>query len=78
MIFTTHASYLLDLKVFRRDQIWFTEKNSDTGISNLYSLDEFSVKKDENIKKGYENGRYGAVPFIRDIELWLEEQNNKE
>lgn len=73
LIFTTHATTLLDLELFRRDQIWFTEKNPDTGISDLYPLDSFSVRKGENIMKGYINGRYGAIPFIKDIDLWLEE-----
>lgn len=48
-------------------------KNPDNGVSDLYSLDLFSVRKDENIAKGYINGRYGAIPFIRDIDLWLED-----
>lgn len=64
LIFTTHAVNLLDLDLFRRDQIWFTEKNPDNGVSDLYPLDDFSVRKDENIQKGYINGRYGAIPFI--------------
>ena len=71
LIFTTHATNLLNLEILRRDQIWFTEKNPDNGISELYPLDSFSVRKDENIQKGYINGRYGAIPFIRDIDLWL-------
>lgn len=73
LIFTTHAVYLLNLKLLRRDQIWFTEKNPNTGISLLYPLDSFSVRKDENVEKGYINGRYGAIPFIKDIDLWLED-----
>lgn len=73
LIFTTHATNLLDLDLFRRDQIWFTEKNEKTGVSDLYPLDSFSVRKDENIQKGYTNGRYGAIPFIRDINLWQED-----
>ncbi len=64
LIFTTHAINLLNLDIFRRDQIWFTEKNPNTGESELYPLDSFSIRKDENILKGYINGRYGAVPFI--------------
>ena len=32
-----------------------------------------TITKDENIQKGYINGRYGAIPFIRDIDLWLED-----
>lgn len=72
LIFTTHATNLLNLEILRRDQIWFTEKNPDNGISELYPLDSFSVRKDENIQKGYMNGRYGAVPFIKDVDSWLE------
>ena len=74
LIFTTHATNLLDLELLRRDQIWFTEKNPDNGVSELYPLDSFSVRKDENISKGYINGRYGAIPFIKDIDLWLEDK----
>ena len=73
LIFTTHATNLLNLDLLRRDQIWFTEKNPDNGISDLYPLDSFSVRKDENIQKGYINGRYGAIPFIKDVDLWLED-----
>lgn len=73
LIFTTHVTNLLKIEIFRRDQIWFTEKNPNSGISILYPLDSFSVRKDENIEKGYINGRYGAVPFIKDIDLWLED-----
>lgn len=73
LIFTTHATNLLNLESLRRDQIWFTEKNPENGVSDLYPLDSFSVRKDENIQKGYVNGRYGAIPFIRDIDLWVED-----
>ena len=73
LIFNTHDTNLLDLNILRRDQIWFTEKNPDTGISELYPLESFSVRKDENIQKGYINGRYGAVPFIKDIDSWPED-----
>ena len=74
LIFTTHATNLLNLSILRRDQIWFTEKNPENGVSELYPLDSFSIRKDENIYKGYINGRYGAIPFIRDLDLWPEEQ----
>ena len=74
LIFTTHATNLLDLELLRRDQIWFTEKNPETGVSDLYPLDSFSVRKEENIQRGYINGRYGAIPFIRDVDLWLEDK----
>ena len=64
LIFNTHDTNLLDLNLFRRDQIWFTEKNPETGESDLYPLDDFKVRKDENIEKGYLLGRYGGVPFL--------------
>lgn len=74
LIFNTHDTNLLDLNILRRDQIWFTEKNNDTGVSDLYPLSDFSVRKSDNIEKGYLLGRYGAVPFIKnDLNLWDEE-----
>lgn len=69
LIFTTHDTSLLSLSTFRRDQVYFTEKDNKTGASDLYSLDEFSVRKTENIEKGYLLGRYGAIPYIRGEEL---------
>lgn len=64
LIFSTHDTNLLSLDVFRRDQIYFVEKNNRTGESELYSLDEFPVRKTENIRIGYLQGRYGAIPFL--------------
>jgi AAA15 family ATPase/GTPase len=63
LVFTTHDTSLLDLTIFRRDQIWFTEKVK-SGASDLYSLQDYSPRKGEAIQKGYLLGRYGAVPFI--------------
>lgn len=70
LIFTTHNTNLLDLDLFRRDQIWFTEKNSSVGNTDLYSLIEFSPRKDKNVQKGYLAGRYGAIPFIKDERIF--------
>lgn len=67
LIFTTHESSLLDLKVIRRDSIWFVEKN-DFGESDLYSLDEFKPRPDKLVNKDYLLGRYGAIPFVGNIE----------
>lgn len=64
LIFNTHTTNLLNLDIFRRDQIWFVEKNSDTQDTSLYSLDEFSVRKNENIEKGYLLGKFGGIPFV--------------
>lgn len=72
LIFTTHNTNLLDFDLFRRDQIWFTEKNPNTGSTDLYSLIEFSPRKDQNIQKGYLAGKYGAVPFINDERIFVE------
>lgn len=64
LVFNTHDVTQLDLGVFRRDQIYFAEKDNSTGISDLYSLDEYAPRKTENIQKGYLQGRYGAIPTI--------------
>lgn len=66
LIFTTHDTNLLDNRTFRRDQIWFIEKNKQ-GASDLYSLAEFKVRNDASFCKDYIQGRYGAIPFIGDI-----------
>ena len=73
LIFNTQDTNLLKLNILRRDQIWFTEKDNNSGVSDLYPLSDFSVRKSENIEKGYMLGRYGAVPFIKiDFILWEE------
>lgn len=63
LIFNTHDTSLLGAGTFRRDQIWFLEKDQ-TAKSHLYSLLEFSPRKEEALEKGYLQGRYGAVPFL--------------
>jgi AAA15 family ATPase/GTPase len=62
-IFNTHDVNLLDSDVLRRDQIWFTEKGT-TGESHLYALTDFKPKTNENLKRGYLQGRFGAIPFL--------------
>ena len=64
LIFTTHDIGLLDLKLLRRDQIWFAEKDEKSMQTDIYALTEFSPRKEENIARGYLQGRYGAIPFI--------------
>lgn len=63
LIVTTHETALLSLDTFRRDQVYFTEKDVEKGVTDLYSLDEFGVRKSDNIEKGYLLGRYGAIPY---------------
>ncbi|WP_271270475.1 AAA family ATPase [Aliamphritea hakodatensis] len=65
LIFTTHDTSLLDKKLFRRDQIWFIEKN-DQHASELYPLLDFSPRKGEDLETGYLIGRYGAIPFFQE------------
>jgi AAA15 family ATPase/GTPase len=63
LVFTTHDTTLLDPDLLRRDQIWFVEKNKERA-SHVYSLLEFSPRKDERLERGYLKGRYGAIPLI--------------
>ncbi len=67
LIFTTHETSILNQDVFRRDQIWFCEKN-DNQETTLYPLTDFSPRKEkENLELGYLSGRYGALPFVRTL-----------
>ena len=70
LLFTTHDALLLDLNFLRRDQIWFAEKNENSCATELYPLSSFSPRKGENIRKGYLQGRFGAIPFIGGEETW--------
>jgi len=68
LIFTTHDTNTLNNELFRRDQIWFAEKN-EKGISELFSLAEYKVnntkiRKDASYNKDYLGGRYGAIPNL--------------
>jgi uncharacterized protein len=64
LIFTTHDTSLLDAPgLFRRDQVWFVEKDKDQA-SALVGLAEFSPRKNEALERGYLMGRYGGVPFL--------------
>jgi AAA15 family ATPase/GTPase len=69
LFFATHDTNLLNSELFRRDQIWFTEKDA-TEQTDLYSLIEFKlpdgskVRNDSNLERNYIRGRYGAIPFI--------------
>ncbi len=63
LIVTTHESGLLDNKLLRRDEIWFTQKEHDHS-TKLYSLDEYSTRFDQDIEKAYLQGRFGAIPNL--------------
>ena len=68
LLLTTHDTSLLDDDIFRRDQVWFIEKDQNSS-SHLYSLLDFSPRKDEALEKGYLRGRYGALPFVGSLNI---------
>ena len=63
IVFSTHDTSLLEESLFRRDQIWFTEKSRDQA-TKLYPLTDFSPRKKEALERGYLAGRYGAIPLF--------------
>lgn len=64
LIATTHESTLLDLKLVRRDEIWFVKKDS-AGASKTYPLNQFDIRYDKKIDKDYLLGRFEATPTIK-------------
>lgn len=71
LIFTTHDTNLLNQKLFRRDQIWFTQKNI-LGQSELYSLVEYGkgrTRDDLVLEKNYLDGKFGATPYISSLSI---------
>ena len=77
LIFTTHDPTTLTSKLFRRDQIWFVEKNQ-YGATEVFSLhDVQGVKKDSAYGRAYLLGKFGAVPSpsIEKLEFFLSEQD---
>ncbi len=66
LLFTTHETSVLSQDIFRRDQVWFCEKENKA--TRLYPLTDFSPRKSvEDLEKWYLSGRYGALPFFQDI-----------
>lgn len=69
LIFATHDTNLLTPTIFRRDQIWLTEKDK-YGATDVYSLAQFKdVRVKENFEKNYIQGKYGAVPYLGKFEF---------
>jgi AAA15 family ATPase/GTPase len=80
LIFTTHNPIYLNNKIFRRDQIRFVEKDTDSFESVIYSLADFGaeeVRNDHNYLINYFKGNYGALPFI-DFSKLLNQNNSEE
>lgn len=66
LICAVHDISLLNKETFRRDQIWFVEKNQ-FGASELVSLGDFKTDKVRNksaFDKNYLDGKYGAIPYF--------------
>lgn len=68
IIYTTHDTTLMDKKFFRRDQIWFVQKD-EFGYSELTALSDFKVRSDASFEKDYLAGVYGGIPLIKEFEL---------
>ncbi len=84
LIFNTHDTNLLSSGLFRRDQIWFTNKDR-YGEAKLYSLADFKsneVKKNEPFEDNYIRGKYGAIPYLGFFDNlkfnWSEYENEKQ
>lgn len=74
-VFVTHDTNLLDKDMFRRDQIWFAEKDK-FGATHLHSLVEYKERNDASFKNNYIRGKYGAIPFIGDLSRLVEISND--
>ena len=66
LIYTTHDTTLMDKKFFRRDQIWFVQKD-DFGYSTLSALSDFKVRSDASFEKDYLSGVYGGIPMLKEF-----------
>ena len=74
LVFTTHEDTIMDQSLFRRDEIWFVERDADNA-SKIYSLDRFKERYDKKLSKAYLEGRYGAIPVFRQFSFRKGEQN---
>ena len=71
LIFNAHDPTILgdsSQRALGRDQIWFTEKNTD-GATTLYSMADFRPKGEEALGRRYLQGRYGGVPVLNPAEF---------
>ncbi len=74
LIFATHDTSQLDNSLFRRDQIWFTEKN-EFGATSMYCLSDIQgVRNTVPYDKWYNSGKLGATPVINELELLFNEE----
>lgn len=68
LLFSTHEDTIMDIDLFRRDEIWFVERNGFNS-SELYSLDNFKERYDKKLSKAYLDGRYGAIPVFTSFQF---------
>jgi hypothetical protein len=68
LLFTTHEAAIMDQNLFRRDEIWFVERN-ESNSSTVYSLDRFKERYDKLLSKAYLDGRYGAIPVFSSFDF---------
>lgn len=77
LIFATHDTNLLNAHIFRRDQIWFTEKKRD-GSTELYCLSDFKngkkARNDLALEKNYLMGKFGGIPYLNQFDAMLESE----
>ena len=67
LIFTTHQTCLLNQDFLRTDEVWLVEKKY--GSSHMYSLNDYKIHNTINVENGYMEGRYGAIPFIGELNM---------
>ena len=72
LIFTTHEDTIMDQNLFRRDEIWFVERDADNN-SAVFSLDRFKERYDKKLSKAYLEGRYGAIPVFKQFSFGKED-----
>jgi AAA15 family ATPase/GTPase len=79
LIFNTHNTNLLSSGLFRRDQIWFTEKDK-YGSASLFSLADIkqTIRKNDNFEENYIKGKYGAIPYLGDFDELIQNRGIKE
>ena len=72
LCFVVHDTNFLDTDLLRRDQIYFVEKNSKAETI-IYSLAEIkAVRNDASFEKDYIKGKYGAIPFVKNLNSIIE------
>ncbi len=74
LILNTHDVSLLDQSVIRRDQIYLSIKDWNTGEGHIRRLSDYNIRNDLDIRKAYLNGSFGGKPFISPDKLMGNEE----